>query len=151
MSPDRPMTQAPSPPPPASWAKNTNKVPSPQMSQENTCVLVAPRRIERMQGLNRTKVRIAARAPRVSLCVIARCRSAWAPRRLDQSHVQPVEVPKAFVQCGERIAARDGEAGEIGVGDALGRLLELQAAAHESDLSSLWLRLLAHVCRPDEF
>ena len=45
-----PIGHAPMPPFPASWPMNARKVERPQMIHENTCGLIAPRRIRRMYG-----------------------------------------------------------------------------------------------------
>lgn len=45
---DTPVGQAPAPPPPARVARNTSRVVTPQISQENTWGRVQPARMERM-------------------------------------------------------------------------------------------------------
>src|SRR6185503_15419679 len=67
MQPENPMGHAPTPPPPASCAKNTISVLAAQITHENTCGTVSATRIERMYSANSATVTRNAIALKISL------------------------------------------------------------------------------------
>src|SRR6185503_6416103 len=67
MQPENPIGHAPTPPPPASCAKNTINVLTAQITHENTCGTVSATRIERMYSANSATVTRNATALKTSL------------------------------------------------------------------------------------